>query len=741
MNDAGRIKELLRKRVAELAPYLFPNGHREKNHWHVGSIDGEPGHSFDICVEGDKAGLWGDWASGEKHSRNLLDLWMRARNVDFTTALHDAAHWLGVELQSKSKSEKLSFETLDKAVGFMVRKLKMLSGRRDWYHDENGNEHFVMVRFDGKKKKDFRPFHQNADRLWLIGDPAGKLPMFHLPKLLVPDLNPSMVFVVEGEKVACKLEETLGVLATTSAHGAKSPHKTDWSPLAGCFVVILPDNDETGQDYAQKVAGFLMQLGATVKIVQLPDLPEKGDAVEWLAARNGKPTEEIKAELLELVKNAQVLREAPVLEPCVKDDEDDLLLQSGDFPLDALNSVQRLIAKENTATYQINPALPAMTSVATLSAAIGKHPVVINAVGGRTMHLNLYVTAGAPKSYGKHAASNIVDPLRDASNEITEYFEEFKRPELKAELKILELQEKVVAKECVEEPSKENRKRLAEIQKRLDEIRPLLKWSPTYIIGNATSAALVENLKRSDATIFSFAPEAGDPIRIALGKYSKDDAADFDLYLSGYTVESFRESRIGRGDTGGNFMPCISVLWFCQPLLLRELFTNEEALERGLTARVLPFVVEWEGDIPEDDGVLRNVSQSAIKMWDMLVRAMLQWRTHAIEIRCSDEAREIFRAFHNEAVALRNGKYRAIEGELGRWRENAIKVAGQQCIADAIVDDQSPFSQLVLTPEHAERGVAIARWPLRHSVTMFNKAMADRQWRRVQTLLDLRRRY
>jgi twinkle protein len=74
MSDARRIKELLRERVAEAAPYFFPNGHREGVHWCVDSIDGEPGKSFKVCIAGPKAGLWGDFAEPGKHSRSLLDL-------------------------------------------------------------------------------------------------------------------------------------------------------------------------------------------------------------------------------------------------------------------------------------------------------------------------------------------------------------------------------------------------------------------------------------------------------------------------------------------------------------------------------------------------------------------------------------------------------------------------------------------------------------------------------------------
>jgi putative DNA primase/helicase len=118
------------------------------------------------------------------------------------------------------------------------------------------------------------------------------------------------VFLVEGEKCVCRLE-TLGFLVTTSAHGAKGARITDWSPLAGRFVVILPDNDDSGQTYQDTSASCLMQLSprTMVKVLRLPGLPEKGDIVDWLDARNGKPVEEIKAELLELVKNAEAARE------------------------------------------------------------------------------------------------------------------------------------------------------------------------------------------------------------------------------------------------------------------------------------------------------------------------------------------------------------------------------------------------------------------------------------------------
>ena len=263
MSDARGIKESLRHRVEELARYLFPQGRREGAHWCLGDVTGASGHSFKICLTGEKAGLWGDFADSRKHSRNLLDLWMQTRNVDFKTALREAAEWTGYRFHSangqtplRSKRKSATFHTIDKAIAKAEERLKGRATRRDWYHDGNSNKHFVIVRFDGDGGKQFRPFYQRGEE-WVISDPPGKLPLFQLPELIAKPRD--RVFIVEGEKCACELA-TLGLLVTTSAHGAKSAHRTDWQPLAGREVVILPDNDEGGRAYAQTVAEIVSQL-------------------------------------------------------------------------------------------------------------------------------------------------------------------------------------------------------------------------------------------------------------------------------------------------------------------------------------------------------------------------------------------------------------------------------------------------------------------------------------------------
>lgn len=150
------------------------------------------------------------------------------------------------------------------------------------YHELHDGQRFELMRvyrFDlSDGSKEFRPAHASADG-WRMGDPPGKLPLYCLPELGGDDT----VFVVEGEKCA-DLVRGLGLMATTSAHGSKSPQKTDWAPLSGKTIIIVPDQDSPGKAYAEAVAGILHGLDPRPEI-RILDLPAgaKGDDIEqWL---------------------------------------------------------------------------------------------------------------------------------------------------------------------------------------------------------------------------------------------------------------------------------------------------------------------------------------------------------------------------------------------------------------------------------------------------------------------------
>lgn len=186
-----------------------------------------------------------------------------------------------------------------------IAALKLGKPKGVWtYHEAGGAPVASVARFDLAKGKTFRPIHLESSG-WFIGDPPGLWPLYALPEFD----DPGPIYFVEGEKCA-ELVLDLGLVATTTAHGAKSPHKTDLSPLAGREVVILPDVGPAGEGYASRLVGLLGEVEPrpTVKVVQLPGLAEDGDDIEqWLELRDAQGPPELVAELRRLADAAPVV--------------------------------------------------------------------------------------------------------------------------------------------------------------------------------------------------------------------------------------------------------------------------------------------------------------------------------------------------------------------------------------------------------------------------------------------------
>lgn len=140
------------------------------------------------------------------------------------------------------------------------------------YYNANGSVAYFKIRTDydnGKKKF----FFQKPN-----GEPNAKgiqHVLYNLPAVL----NAEKVYFVEGEKCADAVIQQ-GAVATTLDAGAQS----HWHPYYNEYlndkeVIVIPDNDAPGMEYAKKIAQNI----PTAKIVKLPDLPKKGDIVDWLA--------------------------------------------------------------------------------------------------------------------------------------------------------------------------------------------------------------------------------------------------------------------------------------------------------------------------------------------------------------------------------------------------------------------------------------------------------------------------
>lgn len=174
------------------------------------------------------------------------------------------------------------------------------------YIDEHGEVRYQVRRYEPKTFRQCRPDGKGG---WLYNmDGVEALP-YNLHQILARPDDP--VFIVEGEKAAEKVA-TIGLLATTSHGGAKK-----WQPVLnkwfeGRNVIVLPDNDEAGKAHADMVVANLFGVANRIKRVELPDLPEKGDIVDWLVSND-------RDALMGAVKATPVIEAAP--EPVAEADD------------------------------------------------------------------------------------------------------------------------------------------------------------------------------------------------------------------------------------------------------------------------------------------------------------------------------------------------------------------------------------------------------------------------------------
>jgi RecA-family ATPase len=144
------------------------------------------------------------------------------------------------------------------------------------YTDEAGKVLYQACRLEPKSFRQRRP-DGNGGWVWSLNG-VRRVP-YRLPGLI--KYNFGTVFFCEGEKDTDRLAEN-DLVATTAAYGKWD--EIDLSVFAGRDCMIMADNDLAGEKKASETASLLHGIAATVRIVRLPGLPDKGDVSDWLDA-------------------------------------------------------------------------------------------------------------------------------------------------------------------------------------------------------------------------------------------------------------------------------------------------------------------------------------------------------------------------------------------------------------------------------------------------------------------------
>jgi hypothetical protein len=149
------------------------------------------------------------------------------------------------------------------------------------YHETNGDEAYRYIRYEEEGREKLTvPYHWKDGKLEKGLPENGVTFLYRLCELIKDVKDGKTIYIVEGEKCVEAMYK-YDLSATTNPMGALKWKKEYSQFLYGAKVVILPDNDEVGRKHAIQVAESLHGVAASVRVVELPNLPAKGDVYDF----------------------------------------------------------------------------------------------------------------------------------------------------------------------------------------------------------------------------------------------------------------------------------------------------------------------------------------------------------------------------------------------------------------------------------------------------------------------------
>lgn len=291
----SEISMLLSDRALDVCQAILPAGRRVGNKWLAGDVANNPGDSLNVELEGPRAGLWFDHASGE--GGDLIDL---ARAV-LQTDTKGAFRWARKFLNMPDATPSREFHPLRKAFR-RSDKDPWMNGAASWaYHDDLGNVVAHVVRFNlPGGKKDILPLRfmppdnalpdpTNASQWrWRGWRAPEQVPIYNSHLLAKRPRDP--VLIVEGEKTADAAAALFpGYVVVTWQGGCKTAERADVSVMNGRDVSIWPDHDEPGLGAAKVLAARITGARIIPLPPSLPDgwdladpAPDGFDPVQWI---------------------------------------------------------------------------------------------------------------------------------------------------------------------------------------------------------------------------------------------------------------------------------------------------------------------------------------------------------------------------------------------------------------------------------------------------------------------------
>jgi hypothetical protein len=236
------------------------------------------------CLNGGKPHAEGDAATSRQDGSGKNQN-KQQRKIEATYTYHDAEGQVAFEVvRSVFKQADGCY-----AIGADGKRIKSFAQRRPsgetdggWLWGIGAGE--FMRAGPGKdwitfSETKFSKYPTRTRQRKVFDTPAPVLP-YRLPELLQALAANQTILIPEGEKKVERIRE-LGFPATCNAGGAKKWSAEHTTYLKGADVVLLPDNDQAGCEHIIAIAQSLSGVAKRVRVLDLLNLPEKGDVVDW----------------------------------------------------------------------------------------------------------------------------------------------------------------------------------------------------------------------------------------------------------------------------------------------------------------------------------------------------------------------------------------------------------------------------------------------------------------------------
>ena len=597
------------------------------------------------------------------------------------------------------------------------------------YEDKDGGGIFRVQRRQNprSRKKIFWQETPDGNGGWLKGLNGIAPVLWRLPELIKADPNVP-VYLGEGEEVV-KALLAKGLVTTCNPMGA-GKWKDDYSVhLKGRDIVILPDNDDPGRRHAQQVADSVVKVARSVKIVELPDLPPKGDAVDFF--KSGGTVDELR-ELVEATPDVSETIQEAWEAPTTFSESVGPEFPVGVFP----GKVQRF-ADALTNSLQVPPGLVGTNILAiTHAACAGRAIVRLNEDWQE--QLCEYFISVLPSGEKKTAVLSATSaPLEQRERELVDL--------LGPEIAQVQVERDILEKRVQElkgRAAKANEPETTELKNEAVELAKQLSATgipslPRLLADDATPEAISKLMTEQDGRIAIFSAEGGI-LETADGRYS-DGVANIDIFLKGHSGDSVR---IDRKNGPPQFIPkpCLTLCLDVQPDVIETLASKNGFRGRGLLARIKFAILK--SNVGYRSMETTPVSTSLKQNWQQAVAKLLTYpdpadgEEHAI--RLSADARRKFQDYRMEIEeSLRPG---ANLSEIADWGN---KLAGSVARFAGVLHmlghayhgyDGYPWS-VDISGEIMEKAITLGEYYRAHALVAFSMMGVDKKTEQARKIL------